>query len=136
MWMPIRLQMSGRVPRNAFEALMVAGCIEGVIGHSIEDLPGCGDQLDGEGVVGQGEGRWKGEEFIGKKYRREFGAFHAWRTGIQGFGAQVVGSLPKLEPEIRGGDGAVGEVGDFDEFMEVIRGEVDFVEEDVAGIGQ
>jgi uncharacterized protein YkvS len=41
-----------------------------------------------------------------------------------------------LEPEIRGGDGAVGEVGDFDEFVEGIRGEVDFVEEDVAGIGQ
>ena len=54
--MPIRLQMSGRVPRNAFEALMVVGCIEWVIGHSIEDLPGCGDQLEGEGVVGQGEG--------------------------------------------------------------------------------
>ena len=88
MWMPIRLQMSGRVPRNAFEALMVVGCIEWVIGHSIEDLAGCGDQLEGERVVGQGEGRWKGEEFIRKKYGREFGAFHAWRAGIQGFGAE------------------------------------------------
>ena len=115
---------------------MVAGYIERVIGHSIEDLAGCGDQLEGEGVVGQGEGRWKGEEFIGKKYGREFGAFHPWRAGIQGFGAQEVGPLPKLEPEIRGGDGAVGEVGDFDEFVEGIRGEVNFVEEDVAGIGQ
>ena len=43
--------------------------------------------------------------------------------------------MPKLEPEIRGGDGAVGEVGDFDEFVEGIWGAVYFVEEDVAGIG-
>ena len=82
--MPIRLQMPGRVPRNALEALMVVGCIEREIGHSIEDLAGCGDQLEGEGVVGQGEGRWKGEEFIGEKYGRKLGAFHARGAGVQG----------------------------------------------------